>query len=450
MYCIRAVTDDLLWIGASDRQHPVFEAAHPTPRGMSYNSYLLLDEKTVLMDTVDRSVQTQFFENLDHALGKRKLDYVFVHHMEPDHAATLGDLMLRHPEATVVCSQKAIGLIRQFHHADPKEVLPVKEGDTLCTGRHTFSFHEAPMVHWPEVVVSYDQTDKILFSADAFGTFGALNGILFADEVDFDRDWMDEARRYYTNIVGKYGPQVQALLKKAAGLDIQMICPLHGPVWRRDLSLILDQYAKWAAYEPEVRGVLIPFASIYGDTEAAANILACRLAELGVKVDMVDVSVTHCSYVLAQCFRYSHLVFAAPTFNNGLFDSMEHLLRDLARHNLQNRTVALIQNGSWAPASGKLMGEILGGMKNMELLQAPVTLRSALAPGQEAELEALARELAASVRGEPVPDAPAPAADKPKGFVCTVCGYILEADTLPDDFVCPICRRPASCFQPLA
>ena len=306
------------------------------------------------------------------------------------------------------------------------------------------------MVHWPEVVVSYDRTDKILFSADAFGTFGALNGILFADEMDFDRDWMDEARRYYTNIVGKYGPQVQALLKKAAGLDIQMICPLHGPVWRRDLSLILDKYAKWAAYEPEVRGVLIPFASIYGDTEAAANILACRLAELGVKVDMVDVSVTHCSYVLAQCFRYSHLVFAAPTFNNGLFDSMEHLLRDLARHNLQNRTVALIQNGSWAPASGKLMGEILGGMKNMELLQAPVTLRSALAPGQEAELEALARELAASVRGEPVPDAPAPAADKPKGFVCTVCGYILEADTLPDDFVCPICRRPASCFQPLA
>ena len=229
-----------------------------------------------------------------------------------------------------------------------------------------------------------------------------------------------------------------------------MICPLHGPVWRRDLSLILDQYAKWAAYEPEVRGVLIPFASIYGDTEAAANILACRLAELGVKVDMVDVSVTHCSYVLAECFRYSHLVFAAPTFNNGLFDSMEHLIRDLAHHNLQNRKVALIQNGSWAPASGKLMGEILGGMKNMELLQAPVTLRSALAPGQEAELEALARELAASVRGEPVPDAPAPAADKPKGFVCTVCGYILEADTLPDDFVCPICRRPASCFQPLA
>ena len=450
MYCVRKVTDDLVWIGANDRQHPVFEAAHPIPRGMSYNSYLLLDEKTVLMDTVDRSVQTQFFENLEHALGGRPLDYVFVHHMEPDHAATLGDLMLRHPEATIVCGGKAVNMIRQFHCTDPRGAILVKEGDTLCTGRHTFTFVNAPMVHWPEVVVSYDQTDKILFSADAFGTFGALNGVLFADEVDFGRDWMDEARRYYTNIVGKYGPQVQALLKKAAGLDIQMICPLHGPVWRKNLGYILDKYAKWAAYEPEVQGVLIPFASIYGDTETAANILACRLAELGVKVEMYDVSVTHYSYVLAECFQYSHIVFAAPTFNNGLFDSMEHLIRDLAHHNLQNRKVALIQNGSWAPASGKLMAELLSGMKNMEVMEAPVTLKSALAPGQEAELEALAKLLAASVKGEePAPVQEAPAA-KPRGFVCKICGFILESDTLPDDFVCPICRRPASDFEPLA
>ncbi len=449
MYCTRAVTDDLIWIGASDRQHPVFEAAHPTPRGMAYNAYLLLDEKTVLMDTVDRSVQTQFFENLDHALGGRPLDYVFVHHMEPDHAATLGDLMLRHPEAAIVCNKKSVNLIRQFHCTDPAGAVLVGEGDTLCTGRHTFTFYEAPMVHWPEVTVSYDRTDGILFSADAFGTFGALNGILFADEVDFERDWMDEARRYYTNIVGKYGPQVQALLKKAAGLDVRMICPLHGPVWRKDLNVILEKYAQWAAYEPEVQGVLIPFASIYGGTETAANILACRLAELGIRVDMMDVSVIHYSYVLSQCFRYSHIVFAAPTFNNGLFDSMEHLLRDLAHHNLQNRTVALIQNGSWAPASGKLMSQILGEMKQMELLQPPVTLKSALAPGQEDELEALARALADSVRGVFRVREEEPAADKPKGFICTVCGYILESDTLPDDFVCPICRRPASCFQPL-
>ncbi len=404
MYCIRKVTNDLLWIGGNDRQTPKFEAAHPVPRGMSYNSYLLLDEKTVLFDTVDRAVQTQFFENLEQAL----LDYVFVHHMEPDHAATLGDLMIRYPEARIVCNGKSVNMIRQFHCADPNHAILVNEGDTISTGRHTFTFANAPMVHWPEVMVSYDSTDKILFSADAFGTFGALNGVLFADELDFDRDWLDEARRYYTNIVGKYGPQVTALLKKAAGLDIQMICPLHGPVWRKDLGYILDKYSKWAAYEPEEQGVLIAFASIYGGTETAAAILACRLSELGIRTEMYDVSVTHYSYVLSDCFKYSHIVFASPTFNNGIFDPMEHLLRDLLHHNLQNRKVALIQNGSWAPASGKLMTQVLCEMKNMELLQ-----------------------------------------DKPKGFVCKICGFIYESDTLPPDFVCPICRRPASDFEPV-
>jgi flavorubredoxin len=450
MYCIRKVTDDLVWIGANDRQHAYFEATHPVPRGMSFNSYLLLDEKTVLFDTVDRAVQTQFFENLEYALGDRSLDYIFVHHMEPDHAATLGDLMLRHPEAQIVCNGKCVNMIRQFHCTDPKGAILVKEGDTLDTGRHHFTFVAAPMVHWPEVMVSYDSTDKLLFSADAFGTFGALNGSLFADEVDFDRDWIDEARRYYTNIVGKYGPQVTALLKKAASLDIQIICPLHGPVWRKDLGYILDKYAKWAAYEPEKQGVLIAFASVYGGTETAANILACRLAELGISVDMYDVSITHYSYVLSEAFRYSHLVFASTTYNNGIFVTMENFLHDLAHHNLQDRKVALIQNGSWAPASGKLMTQILEGMKNMEILEAPITLKSALAQGQEQELETLAQVLAASVRGEePVPVEETPA-NKPKGFVCKICGFIYESDTLPDDFVCPICRRPASDFEPLS
>ena len=450
MYCVRKVTDDLVWIGANDRQHAYFEATHPVPRGMSFNSYLLLDEKTVLFDTVDRAVQTQFFENLEHALGGRKLDYVFVHHMEPDHAATLGDLMIRHPEATIVCNGKAVNMIRQFHCTDPKGAILVKEGDVIDTGRHHFTFVSAPMVHWPEVMVSYDSTDKILFSADAFGTFGALNGVLFADEVDFDHDWLDEARRYYTNIVGKYGPQVSALLNKAAGLDIRMICPLHGPVWRKDLGYILDKYAKWAAYEPEVRGVLIHFASVYGGTETAANILACRLAELGVPVEMYDVSITHYSYVLSEAFKYSHIVFASTTYNNGIFVTMENLLRDVAHHNLQNRTIALIQNGSWAPASGKLMAQILGELKNTRILDAPITLKSALAPGQEAELEALAQTLAADLKGEAPaqPQEEAPAA-KPKGFVCKICGFVYESDTLPADFTCPICRRPASDFEPL-
>ena len=450
MYCIRKVTDDLLWIGGNDRQHPLFESTHPVPRGMSFNSYLLLDEKTVLFDTVDRSVQTQFFENLDYALGGRKLDYVFVHHMGPDHAATSGDLMIRHPEAAIVCNGKSLNMIRQFHATDPAKAKLVNEGDTITTGRHTFTFVNAPMVHWPEVMVSYESADKILFSADAFGTFGALNGVLFADEVDFDRDWLDEARRYYTNIVGKYGPQVQALLKKASSLDIQMICPLHGPVWRKDLGYILDKYSKWAAYEPEVQGVLIAFASVYGGTETAANILACRLAELGIPVEMYDVSVTHYSYVLSDAFKYSHLVFASTTYNNGIFVTMENLLHDLAHHALRGRKVALIQNGSWAPASGKLMSEILCGMKDMELLEAPVTLKSSLAPGQDKELEALAKTLAASVRGESEPqeeaEDPAP---KPRGFVCKICGFVYESDTLPEDFVCPICRRPASDFEPL-
>ena len=365
MHCVRNVTEDLIWIGGNDRQSPRFESDHPVPRGMSYNSYLLLDEKTVLFDTVDRAVQHQFFENLEHALQGRRLDYVFVHHMEPDHAATLGDLMIRHPEATIVCNGKSLNMIRQFHCTDPKGAMLVNEGDSISTGCHSFTFYNAPMVHWPEVMVSYDAADGILFSADAFGTFGALNGVLFADEVDFDRDWLDEARRYYTNIVGKYGPQVQALLKKAAGLDVRMICPLHGPVWRKDLGYILDKYAKWAAYEPEVRGVLIAFASVYGGTETAANILACRLAELGVPVELYDVSVTHYSYVLSEAFKYSHLVFASTTYNNGIFVSMDNFLRDLAHHALRGRKVALIQNGSWAPASGKLMAEILGGMKEL-------------------------------------------------------------------------------------
>lgn len=449
MYCIRKVTDDLLWIGANDRQQSRFEAFHPVPRGMSFNSYLLRDEKTVLFDTVDRAVQTQFFENLEYALGSRKLDYIFVHHMEPDHAATLGDLMLRHPEATIVCNGKSLNMIRQFHCTDPKRVLLIKEGDTLSTGRHQFTFLSAPMIHWPEVMVSYDSIDKILFSADAFGTFGALNGVLFADEVSFDRDWLDETRRYYTNIVGKYGPQVQSLLAKAAKLDIRMICPLHGFVWRKNLDQILDKYAKWAAYEPEVQGVLIAFASVYGGTETAANILACRLAELGVPVEMYDVSVTHCSYVLSDAFNFSHIVLASTTYNNGIFISMENFLRDLAHHCLQNRKVALIQNGSWAPASGKLMAQILGEMKDMEVLEAPLTLKSALAPGQDLELEALAKALAASVQGEAPAPADPPAQDKPKGFICKICGFVYEGDTLPEGFSCPICGRPASDFQAL-
>ncbi len=448
MYCIRSVTNDLFWIGANDFKSPLFEAVHPIPRGMSYNSYLLLDDKTVLFDTVDRAVQSQFFENMEHVLEGRKLDYIFVHHMEPDHAATLGDLMIRHPEATIVCNGKIFNMIRQFHCTEPKNMILVNEGDKINTGKHEFTFYNAPMVHWPEVMVSYDSTDKLLFSADAFGTFGTLNGHIFADEMDFEHDILDEARRYYTNIVGKYGPQVTALLNKAASLDIEMILPLHGPVWRKDLNLIIDKYVKWASYEPEEEGVLIAFSSVYGDTENAVNILACRLAEKGIKVDMYDVSVTDDSYVLAECFHYSHIVFATTTYNNGIFVSMDNFLRDLAHHNLQNRKVALIQNGSWAPASGKLMAEILNGMKNMEFIDTSITLKSSLAIGQESEIEVLAELLAESVNGGRIEEKEETTTESVK-YICQICGYVYEGDTLPEDFKCPVCGRPASDFKPV-
>ena len=398
MYCTRQVTNDIFWIGADDRRLSLFEGVYAVPRGVSYNAYLVRDEKTVLFDTVDSAVSDRFFENLAHALDGRALDYVVVQHMEPDHSATLGLLLEKFPAATVVCNQKTAGMIRQFFGADvtPRALL-VKEGDTLSTGRHTFSFVMAPMVHWPEVMVTYDAADKILFSADAFGTFGALNGALFADEVDFFRDYLDEARRYYCNIVGKYGAPVQTLLKKAAGLDIAMICPLHGFVWRENLGEYIAKYDLWSRYQPEETGVMIAYASIYGNTENAANVLACRLRELGVKTEMFDVSVAPANEIIAAAFRCSHLVFASATYNGGIFVTMDALLRDLAAHGLQNRTVALMENGSWAPVCGKQMRALLEPMKNFTFIEPQVTLRGAPAETQRAEIEALAQALKATI-----------------------------------------------------
>ncbi|MBQ2015224.1 MAG: FprA family A-type flavoprotein, partial [Peptococcaceae bacterium] len=278
-------------------------------------------------------------------------------------------------------------------------VMIIKEGDTFSSGRHVFTFVMAPMVHWPEAMVTYDVTDKILFSADAFGTWGALNGNLFNDDVNFERDWLDDARRYYTNIVGKYGPQVQALLGKAAGLEINMICPLHGPVIRSDFGFFLDKYQKWSTYEPEEKAVMIAYGSIYGGTAAAADILANKLAERGVKnITVYDTSATHSSYILADAFRCSHLVFASATYNNNIFSTMEHLLHELKAHNLSNRTVALIQNGTWGPNAGKQMRELLEGMKNMNILDGMVTIKSRLAEGQMSELDALADAIVASMQ----------------------------------------------------
>ena len=355
MHSTRKVKDDLIYVGGSDRRLSRFENLFPIPKGVSYNSYVLLDEKTVLFDTADESISRQYIENVVHALNGRPLDYMVVQHMEPDHCAMIDDMLRRYPEAKMVCSAKAVGMFAQFYGTDvAARALVVKEGDKLSTGEHTLHFVMAPMVHWPEVMVTYDEKDKILFSADAFGTFGALAGNIFNDEITFDTTWMNDARRYYTNIVGKYGVQVQALLKKAASLDIEMICPLHGPIWRKDLGLLLEKYQKWSTYEPEDKTVMIAYATMYGNTENAANVLAGMLADKGVKnIAMYDVSETDVSELVAESFRCSHLVLAAPTYNSGIQPKMEAYLSDIKALNLQNRTVADIDNGTWAATACK-------------------------------------------------------------------------------------------------
>ena len=396
MYCVKRINDDLFWVGGTDRRLALFENAYPIPRGVSYNAYLLLDEKTVLFDTVDRAITEQFFENIDALLKGRALDYVVVNHMEPDHCATLGELLRRWPGAQVVANAKTVPMVSQFFDCDiSNRAVVVKEGDTLCTGRHTFTFLMAPMVHWPEVMVTYDAADKVLFSADAFGTFGALNGNIFADQVDFERDWLDDARRYYTNIVGKYGAQVQSLLKRAAGMEIQMICPLHGPIWRENLEWFLEKYQRWSTYTPEDRGVAIFCGSIYGHTENAAEILAARLAERGVKnIALYDVSHTDVSYLVSEAFRCSHLVLASATYNGEIYTPMENFLRDLACHGLRGRSVALIENGTWAARSGMLMTKLLEEMKEMRVMEGTVTLKSSVKEAQRRGLESLADAIA--------------------------------------------------------
>jgi flavorubredoxin len=400
MYNVRKVTEDIYWIGASDRRLALFENIFPIPRGVSYNSYLLMDEKTVLLDTVDAAVAGQFFENLTYVLGERRLDYLVVNHMEPDHCAMIADIVRRYPEVQIIGNAKTFTMMKQFFGADYAErAVTVKEGDTLSAGTHTLHFVMAPMVHWPEVMVTYDDADKVLFSADGFGTFGALNGNIFADEVEFDRNWLDDARRYYTNIVGKYGASVQALLKKAAGLDIKVICPLHGPIWRENLSYILEKYQKWSTYEAEEQGIVILYASMYGNTASAADALAGRLAAKGIKnIAVYDVSHTHVSELISEIFRVSHLVFATPTYNAGIYPVMENLLSDMKALAVQKKTVALVENGTWAATTAKQVRERLSELKDVTVLDTQITVKSAMLQEQEAELEALADAIAESMQ----------------------------------------------------
>lgn len=394
----RKVTDDIVWVGCNDRRLALFENLFPIPRGVSYNSYLIMDEKVTLMDTVDESATSQFMENLEYVLDGRTIDYLVVQHMEPDHCANIEELMKRYPDMQVVANTKTVQMIHQFFDvASDGRVVLVKEGDTLSTGTHTLRFIMAPMVHWPEVMVSYDEKNKILFSADAFGTFGALDGNIFNDEVDFERDWLADARRYYSNIVGKYGAQVQNLLKKAAELDVKMICPLHGPVWRSNIEFFVEKYDKWSKYEPEKNSVVIIYGSIYGHTEAAVNSLACRLADAGIKgIKIYDASAVHVSELISEMFRSSHIVLACATYNGGIYPPIENLLSDMKALSVQKRTVALMDNGTWAPAAGRMIAKKLEELKDITVLE-QLSIKSVLKEDRAEELEAFAQKIVEDV-----------------------------------------------------
>ena len=395
MYCTRNVSDSVVWVGASDRRLALFENLFPIPRGVSYNSYLILDEKTALLDTTDASVTRQYLENVSHSLNGKPLDYLIINHMEPDHCANIAELLLHYPHLTLVGNAKTFAFVSQFYDLDlTGRTLTVKEGDTLCLGSHTLHFFLAPMVHWPEVMVTYEETEQILFSADAFGSFGALNGHLFADEVNFDRDWLDDARRYYCNIVGKYGVQVQGLLKKAAALEIASVCPLHGPQLSGDaLAHALELYGHWAAWKPEEKGVLVAFASFHGHTAEAARYMAKCLEELGEKVELIDLNRVHKSYAVSAAFRFDRMVLCANTYDGAYAPAMEAFLSILKIKGLQGRKAALVENGTWAPMAAKHMRAAMEGMKNMTILDTQVTIRSAMSEKNRTEIEQMAKEI---------------------------------------------------------
>ena len=381
------ITNDIKYIGVNDHQVDLFEGQYVVPNGMSYNSYVINDEKIAVMDTVDQNFGEQWLANLEQVLQGRKPDYLVVHHMEPDHSANIDVFLNTYPQATVVSSAKAFTMMKQFFGTDYADRrIVVGEGDTLCLGKHTLTFVTAPMVHWPEVIVTYDSYDKVLFSADGFGKFGAL---------DAQEDWACEARRYYIGIVGKYGVQVQNLLKKAAGLDIAIICPLHGPVLTENLGYYINLYDIWSSYRVESEGVLIAYTSIYGNTKKAVELLAQKLEEKGCpKVTVTDLARDDMAEAVEDAFRYGKLVLATTTYNGDIFPFMKEFIHHLTERNYQNRTVAFVENGSWAPVAGKVMAKMLENSKNLTFAQNNVKIFSALSAESTAQIEALAAELA--------------------------------------------------------
>ncbi|MCH5275066.1 MAG: FprA family A-type flavoprotein [Lachnospiraceae bacterium] len=379
------ITDNIKYIGVDDKDIDLFEGQYVVPNGISYNSYLILDEKVAVMDTVDMRACEEWLENLKKALNGRTPDYLIVSHLEPDHAGSVAGLISAYPNVALVGNAKTFSMLPNFFDVEQQEKLEVKEGDTLTLGRHTLQFFMAPMVHWPEVMVTYEQTEKILFAADGFGKFGAL---------DTEEDWTCEARRYYFNIVGKYGAPVQALLKKAAGLDISMICPLHGPILKENLGFYIEKYDIWSSYKPEDSGVFIAYASIHGNTAKAAHMLKEQLLELGVeKVAITDLARDDMAEAVEDAFRYDRMVLAASSYDGGLFPPMEDFLMHLKAKTYQNRKVAIVENGSWAPSAAKKMKEYLEGMKDICILEPIVTIKSTVRKETEAELQTLAEVL---------------------------------------------------------
>ena len=400
MYTVRKVTEDLYYVGGDDRRLALFENIFPIPEGVSYNSYLLMDEKTVLVDAVDWAITREYIINVSRVLDGRDLDYMIINHMEPDHCSSIELMLERYPNLKIISSEKGVMFMRQFgYHVDDR-YIEVKEGDTMNFGKHTLAFVEAPMVHWPEVLMTYDTTNGVLFSADAFGSFIANNGRLFADEVDWDRDYLDEARRYYTNIVGKYGTFVQKALEKAGTLDIKYICPLHGLVWRDNFGYILDKYTHWSTYEPENEGVLIVYASMYGNTEYAAQALASKLCEAGITdISLRDVSSTHVSTLIAEAFKYTNIVLASVTYNLGVYPPMQNFIEDMKALNVQNRAVSIIGNGSWAPQAAEKMEKYLDEeMRLMDVLPEQLEIVSSLKRMKEPDMDAIVEGIQESMK----------------------------------------------------
>jgi len=431
------ITNDIRYIGVNDHKVDLFEGQYAVPNGMSYNSYAIIDEKIAIMDTVDVNFTEEWLGNIKNILGERRPDYLIIQHMEPDHSANIANFAAVYPEAAIVSSAKAFAMMKNFFGTDYADRrIVVGEKSTLSLGKHELTFVTAPMVHWPEVIVTYDSADKVLFSADGFGKFGAL---------DVEEDWACEARRYYIGIVGKYGAQVQSLLKKAAGLDIQVICPLHGPVLKENLSYYLGLYDTWSSYRPEEDGVVIAYTSVYGNTKKAVMQLAAALEENGCpKVVVNDLARCDMAEAVEDAFRYSHLVLATTTYNGEIFPFMREFINHLTERNYSNRTVAFVENGSWAPMAAKVMKGMLEKSKNLTFAENTVRIISALDADSKVQLVALAAELCRKpeiTEQEEVPAAPA------KKYVCKVCGYVYEGDSLPEDFVCPLCKCKARAFK---